>query len=173
VGPVRDVGQHERHPALGGGDALQPPAQRGHQRVVEAGHLVQHLQGVLRRDGLAGGAPQVGLQGVAEPAVRVLVRAQRGHDRVRRPVQEQVREAVAVQQPPVAPDEVRRPWERGVTRELLGRPFCHGCTSLELVVARRHRLRAGIDPGPALRGRLLPPRARAGPNASTPPAPYD
>jgi hypothetical protein len=114
-------GQHERHPALGRGHRGQPVAGRRHHRAVHGADLVQHPERHLDRLGLAPRPAQVRLKGVPEPAVGVLVGGQRGQHRPAVAAQEQVGEAVAVDQPAGAPDEPGRALEQvGHSRSSVG-----------------------------------------------------
>jgi hypothetical protein len=72
-----EAGQRGRDAAVGRGDRRHERARvAGHVAVRRAG-LVEDLQRVERRRRLAAGAAQVGLERVAEAAVRVAVAAQR------------------------------------------------------------------------------------------------
>ena len=61
---------------------------------------------MLCRHGLTSRAADVGLEGVPEPAIGVLVRRHRGDDCFSRAAVEEVRESAPVDKPGVTPDEV-------------------------------------------------------------------
>ena len=93
-----EAGQHGRDSAVWLGDLRDPAARVAGQPAVRGAGLVEDLEGVERRRRLAARAAQVGLQRVAEAAVRVAIATQRLDDRLSRPVGEQHAVAVAVHQ---------------------------------------------------------------------------
>src|SRR5690606_34067546 len=94
--------QAEGDAAVGRGDGRQVVAGGVDHGVAEGVQFVQDPEGDLDRFGLAGGAAQVGFEGVTEAAVRVLVAAQRVEDALAGAAGEQGREAEPVQQSGVA-----------------------------------------------------------------------
>ena len=94
---VGERGEDKGHAAVGGGDRHEPVADARPERVVEGLDLVQHLEGGERRARLARRCSAVRLERVAEAAVGVRVRGERGKDGVARRVEEEVGEAEPVE----------------------------------------------------------------------------
>ncbi len=86
---VLEAGQHGRDAAVWLGDLRDPGARVAGELAVRRAGLAEDLERVQRRRRLAARAAQVGLQRVAEAAVRVAIAAQRLDDRPGRPVGEQ------------------------------------------------------------------------------------
>src|SRR4029453_6719314 len=91
--------QGEGDPTLGPTDLREVVADVGDHRVVEAIRLVEGLERVLDGEWLAARLAQIGLEGVAESAVGILVWAKRSDHGVRRPITEVVCESQPVEQP--------------------------------------------------------------------------
>jgi len=101
----RRGGQHERHAAVGIGDARDPGGGIGDHWIVERVDLGKHVEGVERRDGLALGGSHVGLQRVTEAAIGIAIGAERVEDGLDRRATQEASRSVPVEQTGVGEQE--------------------------------------------------------------------